>query len=77
MFADLRGLHELRSSTPLVLQSLIFHDDDYVACVSVAGATPDTFVSCKQTWCSTNAWKNHERCDSSTCPSLTGTSHAA
>lgn len=62
MFADVRSLAEIRGRLQMPrVQSLIFHDDDYVACVSVDDATPDTWLECKASWCDTNAWKNHER----------------
>ena len=62
MFGDIRLLAEMRAHMPVVLESLIFHADDYVSCVSTAGATPDTFVDCKASWCGSHAYKNHERC---------------
>jgi hypothetical protein len=61
MFADIRTLSQIRAGFPHIFESLIFHEDDFVACMSAEGATPDTFLDCKTSWCSDNAWKNHER----------------
>jgi hypothetical protein len=63
MFGDIRSIAQMRSRNwPVALESLIFHDDEYVHCVSSAGATPATWIDCKQNWCVSHAWQNHERC---------------
>ena len=58
MFADIRALESLRVGMPM----LIFHAEPYVQCMSADGATPDSFLDCKSSWCSSHAWENHERC---------------
>merc|ERR1712216_780139 len=59
MFADIRALESLRVGMPM----LIFHAEPYVQCMSADGATPDSFLDCKSSWCSSHAWENHESVD--------------